>query len=324
MACRSRKPLKRRFAFCKAQSVLPGGAFSFLGDVGVNTTENQEIRLKDLWVYFLRRWKSILLVTVLLGAALGGWQYFSVKKVHDAGGLTKEEARYEQELAVYRSDLETAQGNADLIMAALDERMAYRNNSLLMNLDPENVWAAEKKYLVSMEEGSATDVLAVYSGVMITDHDEDALLEAFGTSNAGYAGELVSIKADSAENSFTVTVLGSGKETAEKGLAYVSKKIEEAEKQAQRVGGHTLQVLNEGVSVIVLTDLIAKQGRLGDEIEGQEDSLTKARRRLNNVLESMPIKPGNPVVRWAVTGAVLGLLGMCAVYLTMFLKKKKD
>ena len=42
---------------------------------------------------------------------------------------------------------------------------------IMMQLDPENVWAGEKKYLVTDVTGSAADVLAVYTGAMTTDHD---------------------------------------------------------------------------------------------------------------------------------------------------------
>ena len=125
---------------------------------------HSQIRIKDLFTYFLRRWKSILAVTVLCALALGGWQYFSVKKVHDAGEKTKEEARYEDELATYRTNLKNAEADIDACIAVWKNRTTYRDNSLYLNLDPENVWAAEKKYVISDVSGSAADILAAYTG----------------------------------------------------------------------------------------------------------------------------------------------------------------
>jgi len=284
---------------------------------------NSEIQIKDLFSHFLKHWKSILAVTVLCTVLPGGWQYLSVKKVHDAGELTKEEARYERELAEYQENLANAQENVDSCIAICENRKTYRENSLLMKLDPNNVWIAEKKYLVSGAEGSAADILAAYAGAMTADHDEAAILEAFGTENAGYAREMVQIAADAAENSFTVTVRASEKEKAEKGLAYVSEKIEETEKQAQGIGQHTLQVLHEGSSKSILESLISDQSALAEQIADDEDNITRAKRSLNNVMESKPFKPGNPVIRWAVTGGVLGFLLMLAIWLTVFLKKRE-
>ena len=281
------------------------------------------IRMKDLFSHFLRRWKSILAVTVLCALVLGGWQYIKVKKAHDAGEKTKEEARYEDELATYETNLANAQGDVEYLTGVRQSRVAYRNSSLLLNLDPNDVWAAEKKYRVSGADEKAADILAVYTGAMTADHDEAQIQEAFGTDNAGFARELVQIAADEAEKSFTVTVWGAEKEKAEKGLEYVSGKIAEAEKKAQEIGDHTLLELNSGVSKSVIEDLETKQKNLGEEIADDEDAITRSKRMLNNVKETKPFEPGDPVVRWAVTGGVLGFLLMIAIYLTSFLRKKK-
>lgn len=290
----------------------------------MTTEHDTEIRINHLFSHFLRRWKSILVVTVICAAVLGGWQYFSIKKTHDAGAQTKEEARYAQELADFQEKLKNAQENVEESTAICEDHKAYRQNSILMNLDPNNVWIAEKKYRVSgAEESAAPDLLAAYTGAMSSDHDKDAVLEAFGTDNAGYARELVNITADSAENSFTVTVWAADRERAEKELAYVSGKIEETKKQAAGIGQHTLKVLNEGASVNVLESLIVKRDALAEQIADNEDTIVRAKRSLRNVLESKPFEPGDPVVRWAVTGGVLGFLLMIAIYLTTFLRKKE-
>ncbi len=312
---------EKKKAVCETLGVLPGGALpKFREDI---KRMEQEIRLKDLFTHFLQRWKSILAVTIICAAALGGWQFLGVKKAHDAGEKTKEEARYEQELTTYQANLANAQQNVEYLKGVLERRMTYRDHSLLMNLNPNDVWAAEKKYLVSDADGSAAEILAVYTGTMIADHDTKAVMNAFGTDNAGYANEIVMITADNAENSFTVRVWASEKETAEKGLAYVAQKIEETEKEARNLGEHTLKQLNEGVSKSVFPDLISEQNTVGEKIADDEDSVNRARRMLNNVLESQPFKPGDPVVRWAVTGAVLGFLAMIGIYLTTFLRKKE-
>ena len=280
-----------------------------------------EIRMKDLFTYFLKRWKSILAVTVLCVVVLGGWQWISIKKAHDAGTQTKEEARYTTDLADFQENLANAQGDVNYFTKIWQERVAYRDNSILMNLDPNNVWIAEKKYLVSGAGDSAEEILPIYTGAMTADHDEAEILEVFGTRNAGYARELVKITADNTENSFTVTVWAANEEKARKELAYVSGKIEEAGKKAQAIASHTLKELNEGASQSVLESLISKQSTLQGQIEDDADDINRAKRTLRNVEESRPFEPGDPIARWAITGAVLGFLLMIAIYLTTFLRK---
>ena len=180
-------------------------------------TDEQGIRLKDLWLHYRRRWKSILLVTVLFAAILGGWQAIRVSNIHGKGEKTKDELRYERDMATYHEVLSNAEHNVAERKRQVEESYAYRDGSILLNLDPEDLWIAEKKYLVSLPEGGAAgDVLAAYTGAMGVDHDASALLAAFGTENAGYAGEVVSIAAEPAENSFTVRVYGASEEVAKK------------------------------------------------------------------------------------------------------------
>ena len=285
-------------------------------------TDEQGIRLKDLWLHYRRRWKSILLVTVLFAAILGGWQAIRVSNIHGKGEKTKDELRYERDMATYHEVLSNAEHNVAERKRQVEESYAYRDGSILLNLDPEDLWIAEKKYLVSLPEGGAAgDVLAAYTGAMGVDHDASALLAAFGTENAGYAGEVVSIAAKPVENSFTVRVYGASEEAAKKGLEYVSGKISEVEALAQGIGAHTLTALEEGTASGILPELTEKKAALTDATYNQERALREAERILDNAKESYPSDPGDPVVRWAVAGGVLAFLAMLGIYLTTFLRK---
>ena len=291
--------------------------------VHLNREYDAEYRLKDVFFHVLYRWRSILLVMVLCAAVIGGWQAFSVNAAHQAGNKTKDELRYEQEMEAYQQNVADAQKKLEKNRDVLEERLAYRDGSLLMQLDPENAWAAERVYLVSGTEESAADVLAVYSGAMISDHDEAALEDAFGTSNAGYANEVVTIAANSEENTFRVTVYATERETAEKELAYVARKVEEAEKSAQDIGQHTLQVVNEGVSRQILTELTKNKSDLNDEINKYKDKVKTSERNLKGAEENEPLHPGDPVTRGALTGAGLGLLAMIGAYLITFMRRSR-
>ena len=288
-------------------------------------TNEQGIRLKDLFRHYARRWKSILLVTVLFAALLGGWQAIKVSNIHGKGEKTKDEMRYERDMATYHEVLSNAEHNVAERKQQVEERYAYRDGSLLLNLDPENLWIAERKYLVSpVRPETGGDILTVYTGAMGVEHDASALLEAFGTENAGYAGEVVSIAAESAENTFTVRVYGASAEAAKKGLDYVCGKISEAEAWAQGIGAHTLTALEEGTSSGILPELTEKKAALTDATYTSERALREAERILDNAKESYPSDPGDPVVRWAVAGGVLAFLAMLGIYLTTFLRMKRQ
>ena len=291
--------------------------------VHMNQEYNPEVRIRDLLFHLLYRWRSILLAALICGIVFGAWQYFSVNAAHKAGNRTKDEQRYEQDLASYQATVSEEKAKLEQWQALLDERLAYRDNSLLMQLDPENVWAAEKKYTVSGAGESAADVLAVYTGAMITEHDGAALQEAFGTDNVGYVNEVVAFSTDSAENSFRVRVYASTQEAAEKGLAYVTGKIEEAGARAQEIAPHTLQAVSEGASLQILEGLTEKKSNLHDDILKLKDKVKISERNVLGAEENEPLVPGDPVKSWAVTGAGLGLLAMIGIYLVSFLLRGK-
>ena len=292
--------------------------------VHLNREYNPEIRVRDVFFHLLYRWRSILLAAVLCAAVLGGWQYFRVNAAHSAGNLTKDEQRYERDLAYYQNTLENSRRSLEEWEQRLRERYAVRDNSLLMKLSPENTWAAEKKILVSGAGEFTADVLAVYTGAMETDHDEAALAEAFDTPVAGYVKEITVIHTVDGENAFLVTVYAADREAAEKGLAYVSRKVEEAGKRAQEIAPHTLQTAAEGVSrALFPSGFEETQYFVYEDVARHESKVRSASKALFNAEESMPVKPGNPAVRWAIAGAVLGLLAMILAYVTAYAQRSK-
>ena len=291
--------------------------------VHLNREYEPEFRMKDVFFHLLYRWRSILLVMLLCAAVIGGLKAFSMNAAHQAGEKTKDELRYEQDLEDYRKNVSEAQKKLEKNRKVLEERLAYREGSLLMQLDPENVWTAERVYLVSGTEESAADVVAVYSGAMVAIHDDAELEGAFGTSNAGYANEVVTIAAGSEENTFRVTAYAPERETAEKELAYAARKVEEAGQTAQGIEPHTLQVINEGVSRQILTDLTKKKNDLNDEINKYKDKVKTTERNTTGEAENEPLKPGNPVVRGVLIGAGLGLLAMIGLYLITLVRRAR-
>ena len=289
----------------------------------LNKQYEPEIRVRNVFFHLLYRWRSILLAMILCAAVLGGWQYLRVNAAHRAGNLTKDEQRYERDLAYYQNTLENSQRSLEEWEQKLREQYAVRDHSLLMKLSPENTWAAEKKYLVTGAGDSAADVLAVYTGAMETDHDETELAEAFGTPVAGYVKEITAIRIADGENAFLATVYAADEETAEKGMAYVSRKIEEAEKRAHEIAPHTIQAAAEGIFRAFPSEFGEKQYAVYEDVARHESKVRSASKALFNAEESMPVKQGNPVVRWGIAGAVLGLLAMILVYVTAYAQHGK-
>lgn len=98
--------------------------------VQVRADYTPALRNRDLLYHFLYRWRSILAAVLIGAVVLGGWAYLSQKKAHDAGERTREELRYDQDLAMYREEMAKAEKNLAESQALLQEATETRDRFL--------------------------------------------------------------------------------------------------------------------------------------------------------------------------------------------------
>lgn len=101
------------------------------------------LRNRDLIYHFLYRWRSILAAVLIGAVVLGGWAYLSQKKAHDAGERTREELRYDLDLAMYREDMQKAEKNLAESRALLQEAVETRDSRLQAEQDAGAAASAE-------------------------------------------------------------------------------------------------------------------------------------------------------------------------------------
>lgn len=292
------------------------------------------IDLKDLFYHLLYRWRSILLVALAGAVILCANQYLSVKKVHDKGELTREEKQHEADVQEYNLALKDAQNKVESYAQLIRAGNEYRSESILRKLNLNNVWTAEQKYIVRVDQGEndtpsgggtvdpADSVVSVYSAAMGVDANETELKEAFGTTSLGYASEVVVIVPSTADNTVTVQVMGDTEEEAEKRMAYVDKRITQLkEGQAQEICKHELITVEgntkQGVYKPIGDGIALSQQMREDDIQQAEymEELKSYQSTLIRLTEQgEPGKPGLHLPRMAVIGAMLGGLLMLFIY----------
>ena len=124
--------------------------------------EDMEIDLVDLLFYLLRRWKSLVAVLVI-GAVLGG-AFGMVKATKEANAVVEE---YHPEEAVEKNMQLAAQ-----YRQLYEQQLTYNENSLIMQMDPNQVYEGTLSYC--LDAGDNTAVLAeVFSRLF----DDEAVLQ---------------------------------------------------------------------------------------------------------------------------------------------------
>ena len=307
----------------------------------LNKNHIVEINLRKLFFHILYRWRSIL-IAALIGALLScGYQYLSIKKVHDAGELTKEERQYQINLQQYKEELASNQNTIKVYSKLLQEQNEYLNNSIYIQLSPQNVWVASSKYLVKPDQNAenalasnsaidpADSILPLYSAPLSKVTNEEELKEAFGTDKTEYINELVIVSTSAENNTVTIFVLGESKEAAQSGLALLNEQMEKiANEKTNDITPHKLLRVSDNITrgldsvsrgldreMAAKIDLSDKQAALGKTTEENQKTLQKARQRLDELeTNGEPVEPGYHLVKMAVIGFVLGAFLMVFLY----------
>ena len=294
----------------------------------INKDYEPEINLKDLFFHILYRWRSILIFALICAIALGCYQYFYVKITHDAGKLTKSERQYQLDLQSYKENLEGNKIQIKTLTDKLAGQQKYLEKSIYIQLDAQNVWTAEGKYMIKVDQsvldalpaGSSIDpadsILPAYSTPFAGDLDEQALKEAFTTDEAEYINELVTIEQNTLDNTFTVQVRGSTKENAAKGLAFINERLMTLSTgAAQEMNPHQLIFLGETISLGADEELAQKQTNLTKQMTDDRKALQQARTDLNALeAKEEPSAPSNHIKMMVAIGFIAGVFLLVMVY----------
>lgn len=300
----------------------------------INRNYETEITLKGLVLHVLYRWRSILAVAVIGALLLSGYQYLSIKRIHDAGKLTKEEADYEADLAEYEQEMARYEGLIATYEAQLEIQEAYEQDSTYHNLNPNGLWIARRSYLVVVDQsvldripaGSGIDpvnsIIPYYSMLLAGVTDEQKQ-EVFGTDK--FANELVSSVTDAGTNTVGFLVRGDTRERVEKESEFLDARIREiAAGAAQEVYPHKLLQIKENVYFGTDTSL---KDSVSDSIRNRSDTLKNietAKKKISDLQKKgEPSKPSVNYAMQAAFGFVLGAFLMVLLYLCLYIVNGK-
>ena len=299
----------------------------------LNRNYEAELNLKDLFFGILYRWRILLLVGLIAAAAFGFMEYRGFDKYHRKGELTPAEAKYESNM----EDIRQLNADIDAYNGLIRNKSEYRKTSVLMNMDPTNIWTAEKVYLLNTEADPADPdagtraeekILTVLSGALAEDAGEDKRTEVFGTGERKDTDLLASVCVSRSRHTVSVIGCGATAEEAGKRKEYADSLLQAAgEKLSEKF---TLEALSDSVGTkTMLTvsgpdgekaemDLAAAQYALNQEIqtyEKQRDAYVKSR---NSLKAQTSGKPSPKIVRQALLGFAVGICAAAVFFACLY------
>jgi len=310
-----------------------------------NYEYEEEIDLKQLLVYVLRKWRTMIAVAVALGLLLGG--------VKAAKGFIDLQDPEKVEESIKAAELE--QQNYDTAKAQLTNQMAeynrqiddyqkYQDNSLYMKIDPYAVYKESITYVVTTDYQIVPNmtyqtlnwmgpVLSAYTtvanSVTLKDLPPEGRTGLSEEWDADSLEKLVKVETNTNDGKLTITASAESENRAKAILQAVKEKVEANQKNvAKAAGEHKLSLISEKSTVTVDQDIINDRETRLRNITALREAADRAVEKYNKLSEPKDkalsvkgtVKAG---IKFAILGFTAGVFLCFFVYGLQFLMNGK-
>ena len=287
-----------------------------------NKLEEQVIYPKDLLFAALYRWKSAVVLGLVLALLLGGLQVLKTSGSGETDAAAQ--AAYEEALLEFEEEKASLESYKEKYEAEILAQAQYLQDSVLLSLDPFAHYRATASLYASTDYQIQTDkfyqtpdkaknLFANYQALLQSDSTVAALAESAGlTWRQMY--ELYTVDCNTDTGVLTVTILHSDKTAAETILKHL---LEIADKHqavlAPAVGAHALEVLQQGTALVSDTYLLSVSGEAWNQLNTLKEELSNIQNAIGALVAPAAPVVGGLNVKKTVIFAVLGFIAGFAV-----------
>lgn len=267
-----------------------------------NNTYEQEIDLKDLMFAVFRKWRPIVIFAFAFAILLGG--YKCVKELihqNDNEYITELKEQYQTDKEKYEQSKNGYERDIDSFTASVAYQEKYKENSILLKIDPYNKGTASVDVFVKMAE------IPEGNGITVTPVDfADGVVKAYASAiqqggfledlsdemgiDLIYLKELIKVTTDYDSNMLNVSVTYTDKEGAGKILNEIVDNLKSMYPDIQdHLGQHSLSVMNQDIGVVTDQTLADYQKQKVEDLAATNKNLEDAEKGLKEL--EKPVKP---------------------------------
>lgn len=307
------------------------------------------VTLKELLAIAVRRGKLILILAVVFALLLGAVQ--GIRQVQNARSEDYSpetlEEQYQEALDAYNEERESLEESIQQKQDQLDSQEEYNDESLLMTLNPLNLYTSTVNLVVDhvvfppMEQTILAESTLDFQTAKIQSQyqlywdsvDLQTALEdqPYPDAKDTYLRELVSLKILDG-GVLSVSAYGDSEADARAlADAAVNCLLDGQQVIAQSACAHSFTTLSRVTKDVISTDIESRQETNLSNVESYSEELEDLQTQLEELKE--PVKGSAPTVlsiaksaiRWAVLGAVLGvILGMAWALVTYLFRNRAE
>lgn len=285
--------------------------------------------VKALVFYILRRWKAILLVGIIVALLLGGWNAYSENKTAKNESM---ESRYWLEYRQYEKQIAFYEERIAFTQTKIDTLQEYINSSILMKLDPRNVYRAKAVYYVdtdykiipeyTYQDTDKTETLTWFYRRAVNDYNVYEKIGAAIGIEPKYLMEAVSVSV-ATDSTLHLSVTYTTSEGASEILRMLQDEIAAAQKNlSETIGQHTITKMEDNCGVYIDDGLKETQQKVSDELlELKNEQLEYSEELLKLREEPAPdeLNVLSAFIKWCVLGGAIGVVLVIAYLLAKVL-----
>ncbi len=307
-----------------------------------NNEYEQEIDLKDLMFSVLRKWRMIIVAAVFFAVLLGGIKLFGgMRQLNDEEYIAENRQTYEDSMELYNTSKERLEREIENIQDSIEEQQEYKNKSILMNINPYDVYTETTSFYISTDytimpgmvyqnPNTATSILKAYLTIAQNGEMYNYVLERMENAlSLRYLKELVTVEADYDNSMLEIKVVGETEEQAGSMMKYIKDCINDSKGVIeQAIGTHELSIVDESKFVTVDLELEQKQKDFSASMEQLDQSLQTKNDELKALEEpqdSLLSKTSvlKSAIKYGVLGGVLGAFVVVFFVCVAFLMSDK-
>ncbi len=258
----------------------------------MNRRDVVEIDLIDLFLYILKRWKVLILAGLIGGLLLGAYGGY---KSYNPGTQPFDNSAELEKLSAGLTDIEKAevQSAADIYVSykgLYDDRLAYGENSLLLKLDPQQVYTGTTTYFISdyfddkgkyvVENDNAGNIVAMYRAELTDDTTISFIKNVTGYNvDNTYIREIYSVFGDGV-SLLKINVKADSQNTCEAILGVLEGRLEE-------VKGHVADKMDHNIEKVGTVWSKGYDGSIVDTQRVQNEALVNMQTAITKIPTSL-------------------------------------
>ena len=296
------------------------------------------IDIKKTIFCFVSKWKTILFFSLLISIFLSVINgVIGYKRLTNSDEIEKRNIQYQEELELYNREIERLNTQITNIENNLDRQDYLSNHSLMLKVDPYNVYEFYGTYHIdsgyqisptlTFQNPDNTIVLtsSYVSALSRLDLEkvlnEDGLEYVVDNPVNGNTLKVLNINSDNASGLMEINIQADNQDHLDMFIEAVNKCLQETEKTlTEVVGEHFIGIIEENQYTNVQLDYVSLKESFNNNINTLSTSLEEKQKELDDIVEPKleTINPQNvliDVVKWFVISFLLVIVMAFIVFL---------